>query len=427
MSGISPVYSDSGRFEKTDHLDRNLLKGSSAFMEPFCYASELYTRCTSQLVANEWDYMATKTQEAAFRSLVAVCGLGALASIYANPLAVLGGVLAWGTTGKLLKVIGYSVQKDGFTHVRGNAPEKSFENGKVKVLSWNILGPSGGYNYTNGGASHFRSRIDEIIKKVLEKDPDVIVFNEIYDTALEEMIIDRLKNHYAHFFTQLGADVALGNRGGVMVITKGAPYSFQREAFSTNDWKLNRGFATLQLKQSPNDDKPFFRIIGTHLIHSPVASAKATNKQQVKEAQKMRFTQNEQVKDSIARSKFSLPTVYCGDMNLELGSDEEATWFAKHLNHTYTGPESTCTNKFSAKWKDINNTEAEDEGIIDYNSVFKAVTTDGNVIEKVSDNIQFKPAVLLKAYNEETMNTKEILSDHHGLVTEYTITEDPKA
>lgn len=385
-------------------------------MEPFCLASELYTSCTAPLEPGKFDFYSNRAKEVAFRVFAASTTIGITSlCLITNPLLTLGAVTSWGATGKLLGVIGYCLQHNNFSHVRGRAEEKSFEDGNVNVLTWNVLGAAGGYHYTNGGCAHTRSKVDAIVEKLNseENDPDVLILQEIYDTAFEEALIERLQDRYAHIFCLLGADVTFGSRGGVMVLTKGAVHDFATESYVTNDWTLNRGFGTLELTQKLESTQPFLRIIGTHFIHGNDDEAKNN-----------RVRQLDQVIASLASRNHVLPTLLCGDLNIERDQEEGQVLHNvldhSYVNHNRNNPKqtATCTNRLAEQYNP--GSQIVWGETIDYISLFTTRSLDGRVIPNVENNddlVQLARARLIRAYDPNTFDTAHALSDHNGLIT----------
>ncbi len=366
-------------------LDRTLLDFSSKMAEPFCTVWEL---CCYRLVApldpEKFENCTTRTREIAVRVFI---GLGAVLGVFllcAFPVPMLFRVVALGIGVKLLRAIGFALQKGGFTHVRGEAPEKTL-NYSMKVMSWNICGVGGGLSLDHGGVVHWRSRVGALIEKVKKEEPDVLLLQEVYDTALGEALIDGLKKDYAHFFIHLGPNV-MGSIGGCMILSKCAVRDFSHTSFTNNHWTLNRGFETLELKASPQDIWPSVRIIGTHLIHGDTSDAKNNRMEQVA-----------QIVDSLRET---MPTILAGDLNIE--RDGEGKQLLEPFCHAYKGHEPTCTNELTAKWSSKERGVREET--IDYISLFK----------KGGAYVRFEDCHLVKAF-DESYNTKTALSDHHGL------------
>lgn len=345
------------------------------------------------------------------RSLI---GLGALLGTYlcvSFPFPAISCVAMTGFGHKILRTIGFSLQKDGYTHIQGNAAEKILDpNGpQLKLMCWNICGVGGGMSLDHGGVIGWRSRIDRIVEKIKHEDPDVLVLEEIYDTALAEAIVERLKSNYAHFFTHLGANI-WGSESGCMVLSKCNVHRFSYTPFSNNDWTLNRGIASLEIKASPDSAIPCARIIGTHLIHGDGD-----------QAQNLRATQVAQIVDQLSHETIALPTMIAGDLNIER-DQEEGTLLSTYLNHTYQEKKPTCTNRLVAQW-DLQTKSVWGE-TIDYISFFKRTFPNGQELPAVDDSISWNNPHLIHAY-DETYNTKTALSDHHGVAVTISLPQKP--
>jgi endonuclease/exonuclease/phosphatase family metal-dependent hydrolase len=256
-----------------------------------------------------------------------------------------------GIASKVLRAIGFALQKNAYTHVLGALPEKSLTDGQAKLATWNICGIGGGMHYDHGGVNDWKLRLDGIVDQIEQEDADVLVLQEIYDTALAEALVERLRERYAHFFMHLGANV-MGSVGGLMVLSKCAIHRFTNTSFANNDWKLNRTFATLEIKANPQDKVPCARIVGTHFIHDDNAK---------------RLVQLQQVVESVEKAP-SLPTVLMGDLNFVRDKPEEGGVLAQYVEHGYLGHEPTCTDQLIKQWDE---SIVDPGGIIDYISLFK--------------------------------------------------------
>lgn len=371
--------------------DRTFLDLSSKAAEPIVWGYGLIRyRTVAPLDPKKFNHFENKIVEIAYRILIAVIALVAIVPILFTAIVL-------GTTSKVLRVIGFALQKNNYTHIRGQAPEKTLD-GKAKILTWNVCGIGGGMHYDHGGVIDWRSRVDWIAEKILAEDPDVITLQEIYDTALAEALIKKLGPHYAHFFIHLGANV-MGGVGGEMVISKCAVHRFTNTSFENNSWQLNRTFTTLDIKAKPDDALPCARIIGTHLIHDDNAK---------------RMVQVAQIVDRVARETLPLPTVLAGDLNLERDKPDEGGVLNRYLIHSYQGDEPTCTGELVHQW-DPRSTEPLKE-TIDYISLFRRSLPDGRQLPVIEEGVQMVDTHLVKAF-DETFNTKTAISDHHGLTT----------
>lgn len=383
--------------------DRAFLNISSKMSEPFCAVWHLLCfRLIAPLDPEKFENCATVANEVATRILI---GLGASTGAFlacSAPIPIVCSVVVLGVGSKIIRAIGFALQKGGYTYIRGTALEKSLDpqDPQVKVMSWNICGVGGGMSLDHGGVKHWRFRLDAIVEKIKTEDPDVLILQEVYDTALSEALIGRLKSNYAHFFTHLGPNV-WGSVGGCMVISKCAVHNFSHTPFENNKWTLNRGFAKLELKTTPQDTLPCARVIGTHLIHGNEPDDR-----------KIRMEQVAQIVGHVAHQTLDVPTVLAGDLNIER-DQEEGEILSTHLHHGYQGSQSTCTNRLVAQW-DFKARSVWGE-TIDYISLFKSIQPQGIRFQAVDENVTLENCHFVEAF-DESYNTKIALSDHHGLV-----------
>ncbi len=368
---------------KEEGWDRTLLKYSSICAEPLLWIYGLLRyRLVAPLDPTKFDNCQSNIAEIALRTFIAIAAVASIAT--GTLVALVAGAIRLGIASKVLRAVGFALQKDNYTHVRGTAPEKVLLNRQAKIMTWNICGIGGGMNYDHGGVVDFRLRLDRIVDTIRTEDPDVLVLQEVYDTALAEALIERLGSKYAHFFTHLGANT-MGSVGGLMVLSKCAVHRFSNPSFANNDWTLNRTFACLEIKAHPEDNQPCARMIGTHFIH---------------ESNDKRIAQLQQVVESLENAPL-LPTILMGDLNLERDIPEEGGVLTPYLEHGYLGEEPTATNQMLKQW----NPSADDPSqFIDYISLFR----------NHAPNVQLENVHLIKAYRDD-FDTRTALSDHNAL------------
>jgi endonuclease/exonuclease/phosphatase family metal-dependent hydrolase len=382
--------------------DRTFLDLSSKMAEPFCAAWHLFRfRLVAPLDPQKFENSATVASEVVTRILIGLGGALGTILTYSAPIPVGCSVLVLGIGSKVFRAIGFALQKGGYTHVRGAAAEKPLDprNPRVKVMNWNICGIGGGLSLDHGGVIHWRSRLGAIVAKIKAEDPDVLILQEVYDTALAEALVDQLKSDYAHFFMHLGPNV-LGSVGGGMVISKCAVHDFSHTSFKNNRWTLNRGFASLELKASPQETLPCARVIGTHFIHGDEPGD-----------QKNRMEQLAQIVGYLKRRIFAMPTVLAGDLNIER-DEKEGKILSSYFHHGYQGLFPTCTNRLTAQW-DSKARSVWGE-TIDYISLFKSSVPGSGQLPVVDRGVILENCHLVEAF-DASYNTKTALSDHHGL------------
>lgn len=362
-------------------FDDAFLDLSSKLTEPFTWAHGQYFRVIQPLDPARFDNHDTFAKEIAHRALIVSGSLIGTFLAYSFPLLVIGGVVGLALASKVTRAIGFWFQKDNYTHIRTATAEKILDT-SAKILTWNICGPCA-MAKDHGGVNHWQDRIDRIVATIKNEDPDVLLLEEIYDTALAEAIIAKLGSHYAHFYTHLGQNV-IGSVGGCMVAFKGHPEKFTNINFNNNDASLTRTFATLEFKIG---NEPV-RFIGTHLIHNSADS------------------RTEQVAQIERTINDKMLTILAGDLNVE--RDQSEGEVLSHFEHGYKGSEPTCTNRMIDQWSsdwDPKNAGTPGE-VIDYISIYKP---------SMSPKFKLEDVQLVRAF-DDTYNTKEALSDHHGIV-----------
>lgn len=382
-----------------DDLDRKFLNLSSGMADVFSWTyGMLGYRLVAPIDPNKFDNATSKVKEIGIRAMIV---LGALASFLFAGTYLLLTAIVLSVGSKIFRAVGFYFQKDGFTHIQGKAPEAHLSYGQATVMTWNVRGHGGGLHYAEGGVIHWRSRIDRITDSVKENDPDVIVLQEVYDTALIEAIVSRLGDRYAHFYTHLGANT-WGNESGCMVITKCAVHNFTHTDFGKTDAKVKRGFETLEIKARPEDPFPCARIVGTQL--SPGKEAKAIRMEQVA-----------QIIDTVAQEKLAMPTLFVGNMHFDRDS-QEGVYLSRYLYHSYRGSEPTHSDELVKQWAPI--FEGQEESS-DYISFFKRNPTDDVRIFPVFEKgVKLLDSHLVRGF-DENYNTKTALSDHHAVVTTF--------
>jgi len=376
----------SGGEENESGLDRVCFSLSSHLAEPLCQAFHyLRYRIVAPLDPTKFENRGSVIEEIAVRGLLSI---GSISTPMTTPLPVLSSTVVLGAGHKLLRQIGYFFQKDGYTHVRGSTVEKRFNVRKpsLKIFSGNHCGAGGGLPLNHGGVIDWRYRLDSIVEAIETENADIVVLQEYYDSAFAEALISRLQKSYAHMFFHLGQNL-MGSESGVMVLSKAAVHKFSYTPFDNNDWTLNRGFASLEIKSSPEANTPFCRILGTHLHHG--------NQEMDRQIRK------EQVSQIVASIEADIPTLLAGDLNIERDGKEGKTLSA--FRHGYLDQTPTCTNRLIAQW-DQEEREIWDE-TIDYISLYE---------NERADAIELTDGHLIYAF-DENYNTQKAWSDHHSL------------
>lgn len=329
-SSITEINSQSD-FSNIEHVwARRFFNAASHTLEPICTV----VWCGYRIIAplNKFDCKTQTLQEVALRSLYFL-----EAGILAIPAAALA------ITSVPLRFIGWMFQKKGYTHVRGeqHVKEKDFtaNSYRVKVMTFNIAAVPAGISYQVAGMPHWKCRIGEIVKTIRDADPDVLVIQEAYDTAVQEYLVAELKDRYPHFFLHLGVGFCGGvSPGGVFMATKGAVGHFSDHLFNNNPSTQSRSFDSLELLNRAGG-QPFARFIGTHPAWRE--DQKKEREQQWLQIQEYTQQRNRQT---------LLPTIIAADTNTERDR-EEGEKLKERMQFYYTDPAPTCWHRFPLEWK----------------------------------------------------------------------------
>lgn len=390
---------DGSYFDDMD-LDRKFLNLSAGMANMFSWTyGMLGGRLVAPIDPDKFDNASSKAAEIGVRALIV---LGTMISLcFAGTYIVLGAVVL-SAGSKIFRSLGYYFQKDGYTHVRGRAAEKMIDDGRSKIMEWNIRGHGGGLHYAEGGVIHWSSRLDRIVNEILEEDPDVLVLQEIYDTSLIESLVDRLEDRYAHFYTHLGCNT-WGNESGMMMITKCPVHKFNHIDFNKTDQKVKRGFESIEINSK--DAAPFIRIIGTQL--SPG-----------RDAVDLRNAQINQILDRLARESPALPTLFVGSLNIDRDNMDEGKYLSNYLYHSYLDDEPTHSDELVNQWAPIYDGQEESS---DFISFFKRhPDQEFRTFPVVEKGVRLIDSHLVRGF-DENYNTKTALSDHHAVVTEVSV------
>ncbi len=373
--------------------DRTFLNYSSKLAEPFCWAyGMLRHRFVSPLDPNKFDNTSSKIKEIATRIFIFACATVAFACA-ATHLAFAAVVL--GSCSKLFRAIGFALQKDHFTHVKGLLPEQALVGGQAKVMTWKISGEYGGLHYRQGGVVHWRSRLDQIVENIKAQNPDILVLQAVKDTALSEALIERLKDHYAHFFTQMGGGT-WENINGCLVMSKCAIAHF-----AYHQTTPETSFETFEVKVHPDDLLPSVRFVATELIAG-------------KENQEKRMEQVARIVDHLAKQTLPLPALLIGN-NADQDDAVEGTFFSQYLYPSYREKEPTRTDQLALQWDPQFKGHGDTYAFI---SLFKRNLPDGRTLPVIEKGIRLISCRVVKGF-DETFDTKTALSPDHGIVTTF--------
>lgn len=380
-----------------DGFDRTFINLSSKLAEPFCWADGILRYQVSPLDPNKFDNTSTKVKEVGRRLLILAAS--GLACYIGGHIAIVGTVIL--ATGALaFRAIGFALQKNQFTHVRGSAPESLLANGQVKVMVWSLCGEHGGLSYRKGGVIHWRSRLDRIIDKINGENPDVVVLQEVNDTALAEALVAKLRENYAHFFMHLGGS-AWKQTNGCLVMTKCAV-----ESFSHRDLPYQSGYDAFEIKAHASDERPYIRFIATQFNPG-------------KENEAKRMEQVDHIVRDLGHETLALPTFFLAT-NAHRDSPTEGALLSNYLHHSYRAPEPTRTDQLALQWDP--HLQISQDTYDTISLLKRQLLQDGTVLPVVERNVRMTECHVVVAYDTETYDTQKALSNSQGIVTQFTVT-----
>ena len=196
----------------------------------------------------------------------------------ARKISLILGMLGWASLavfttlpGIALRSLASQMQTNPFIYAQGVANEKLLPlNRSFSLLSWNICCTAGGYPISDGGVMPWSSRIDPILKKIIEKDADVNCLYETFDANTGFYISEKLKQKgYKHIYYNIGPK-AIGVSSGIMVASK---YAIKNPEFTPFPIDTLVGRTKHAAKGVFSFDlncrgKNFAKVYTTHLQHS---------------------------------------------------------------------------------------------------------------------------------------------------------------
>lgn len=373
-------------------LSKLFLKTASYLTEPLCYIHKIGNLIDPHKNELDWikkgNPVLTKIPNKYFSAAVRTTQVISL--VIALPLA---GV------GEIFRIGGSALQTEGFCYRQGNALEKTFNaTNTIKTMTFNICGIGAGYEITNGNQVPWELRLDAIIKEIENADADVVCLQEVFDSALGDCLYERLKDRYAHFYTDIGTWAICPS--GYMFISKipGKMSFTSFKSFSGDGKFQNKGFTSYEIHDSITNNIALI-IASVHLQHDDgiIEECEIAREEQILQV-------NSYFKATL--NKFSdLCCVFMGDLNIEKGSKEYENSTLRGFTdpREYSGSlenDYTCSNRAV---KQVYDPQAEySKEMLDY-IVYK-----GAIPSHISVNKQ--------SFDQTLQDPTKIASDHIPLV-----------
>ena len=311
-----------------------------------------------------------------------------------------------------LKRLNAPHEKTPFAFWRGNVEPISHQDKPLTVMTLNTCGVPGDLTLPNGGMVPWPQRLPALAQKVLEANPDIVCLNEVYGYDAPKEYYERLKDHYAYFYTNIGprtfglSMATLGLASGLFVASKyplEAPHfmRYEKRGYPVNDGLFD-----------------FVVMINNH----PIAHIYTTHLQpdHTEEFGKIRAEQLQEAVDKIhadyaKEPHLNIPYFFGGDLNIPWGSGEPGLAIIQHdfydaynkgRQSAQTGP--TWTDFFTERYYQQQRIPLHVDptpGIIDYALLTKLPTAGHWSIH----------TTLVPIFNLQQPD--QSLSDHNGLIT----------
>lgn len=294
-----------------------------------------------------------------------------------------------------------------FIYTKGDKEEKTLpDDSKITLVSWNVCLFESNISMLFGGVLPWENRIERIMNKIQDLDPDILCLQEVFSSKAGLAIVENLKSKYAHFYYSMGPNPigfsvdTLGIPGGLFVASK---YPLKNEnftSFTKEQTPLYRtyGFFTANIY---NKDKPIAHLVTTHLQPGYEEKDK-----------EYRALQSKAILSNLQDIK--IPTLLCGDLNIAKGSFEAQEIFKPYESSSYQGIDWTCCELRDYWWKAKQNVEQfsslpPDKEWLDY---FLYLKNSSKIAPKFSTQI---------IVVNDLANPENALSDHQLLFTTITL------
>lgn len=320
-------------------MEESLLNLASYLTDPICKVREYAYRAYTERDLNPRDYRVANLARGCFYALA----------------AFVFGIIALFTTlpGGLLRGAVTHFQKRPYIEEKGVG--KVMGEREFTLLSWNLCCVAGGYTITDGGVTPWEDRIGAIIQRVIEADPDVNCFYEVFDARAAKILKQGLKERgYTYFYTNIGAQ-ALGTSSGIMVASK---YEIQNPEFTPfpieslverTKW-CAKGVFGFDLC---NRGDPFARVFATHLQHSEIPEfvIEKADSEEVQRRAKEVAARQEQMRIVISkiRDVANKCILITGDLNMDDNEYGQSDWQPMFIRGNRFGSKTWNGDGFCAK------------------------------------------------------------------------------
>lgn len=219
-----------------------------------------------------------------------------------------------------IKKILFTQEQLPYTYLQGDAPVQVVSGNSFSVFSFNTCFVWDRLPMVWGGPLPWEFRMDEIVDKIKEENPDILCLQEVYDQKAAAQLYQKLRGQYRHFYCNIGprtfglSTASFGLSSGLFVASRYEIENPQFIAFGDNSPAgRTSGFFDITVM---GPKKPAGRVLTTHLHPFENQEGRDWREKQMKQI--VSYMQ-EKLQD-----RPDIPYLLCGDLNTELNNKEPA-------------------------------------------------------------------------------------------------------
>lgn len=313
---------------------------------------------------------------------ISTLGKMIFALVLSIPLTMPGVIVRW---------VAIRFAREPFLYEKGNGPLYG-DAESVTLLSWNVCFISGGYPITDGGVMPWVYRMKGITDSILESNPDILCLYEVFDVHAALLLIDNLRDMYAHFYYNIGPK-AVGVSSGFFVAARYEISDLQFVRFPKTMLVGRTKYAAkglfsfeIRMKNSP------LVIVCSHLQHSE-EPAFPTNEEIFARKEQASF-----MVSYINRVYPSKKVLVNGDLNMDEGEYVHSAFGQEFPLGKGAGKKSWGGDEFCARL------------------VGKRSSQGMNLDYVVGKNVSIEEIEFIETGYEASLFKRSALSDHRGIM-----------
>lgn len=313
-----------------------------------------------------------------------------------------------------------AIPRMDYSYKKGDAPIKalSMQSPSFSLLNFNVCFLPGSLPMLFGGMTPWELRIDKVAERIKQLDADIICLQEVFEEESAEILYEKLKNKYAHFYINIGPrnfgfnQESAGMSSGLFVASKYELQNPKFHVFKNTTYHMNRGFFEFSLNKEGSE---FAHVYTTHLEAFAHPPGPEFREEQLREILAVMDENNK-------KSKGNAAIILCGDLNIPWSSKEPAEQILQEYfsdSYNKSGKELSMKNRTYVDytdlwWKarlDVRRFEPKPE-ILDYAILLSKLPSSGAYPAGKS----FRLATAVIPMNDVT-NPLDALSDHHAEIS----------